>query len=218
MISLHPLKVRLDSPFQIGQVCLDYSKLIYYQNYYQGLKKVFGDRIKSCYQDTDSVITTIEDPENTFYKDLVKNEHLLDFSKLPPSHPIFQQFSNIPNLRTKNAGKSGIWKIESVDIDELLVLRPKQYSLLYFDNTYTIKSRGVPKATLKSVNHEFLKDVILNNKSESKRSDYIRSYDHRVYQINVDRVSFHTLDVNRVWPDPDNINYSVPYGHYSLRV
>ncbi|CAG7716934.1 unnamed protein product [Allacma fusca] len=216
MFLLRPRKAKLDNPIQSGFVCLDLAKVLFYQGYYQKLKKTFGDRINNLYSDTDCSVCIVKDPENTLWEDMVRTRDHFDFSRITPDHQIFQQFPNIPNLRMENAGKAGLWKVESLDITEAVTLKGKQYSLLYFDGEEDRKCKGLPKAQLKTFPHERYKSVILNKEQVSFKINAIRSFKHKVYNISVDRVCFNCLDIYRVYPDKNNINKSYPLGHYRL--
>ncbi|CAG7719542.1 unnamed protein product, partial [Allacma fusca] len=56
---------------------------------------------------------------------MVRTRDHFDFSRIPPNHEIFRQYSNIPNLRFENAGNAGLWKVESLDIQEAVTLKGK---------------------------------------------------------------------------------------------
>ncbi|CAG7817203.1 unnamed protein product, partial [Allacma fusca] len=122
MVMLTPLTVKLDKPTITGMTVLDLAKVIFYTNYYQRLKPIFGDRITNLYVDTDSSLSIIRDPHNAFWNDIVASRQFFDFSKIPTTHGIFQKYNHIPDLRNENKGVSGLWKIESMDIAELVTI------------------------------------------------------------------------------------------------
>jgi len=217
IIILVPKKVLFDKPIYSGFAILEFSKLIYYTGYYQQLKKIFGARISCAYLDTDSAVTKIRDPDNTFYSDLVKNKQYFDFSKIPEDHEIFKLYSHIPDLRTFNSGISGIWKIESLDILEVISLRCKNYSIKYFNSKEEQKCTGIPKHSLVNCKHDFYRSVLQNNLLGRVEVRLIRSVNHKLCIILVNKIGFHTIDVKRVYPFPNNPINSLPLGHYMLR-
>ncbi|CAG7725795.1 unnamed protein product [Allacma fusca] len=147
---------------------------------------------------------------------MVRTRDHFNFSRIPPNHEIFRQYSDITNLRMENAGKAGLWKVESLDIQDAVTLKGKQYSLLYFNGEEDRKCNGLPKAQLKTFPYERYKAVILNKEHVKFTINSIRSFKHKVYSISVDRVCFNCLKIYRVYPDKNNINKSYPLGHYRL--
>ncbi|CAG7723593.1 unnamed protein product, partial [Allacma fusca] len=187
MVMLRPLTVKLDKPTITGMTVLDLAKVIFYTNYYQRLKSVFQDRITNLYMDTDSSLCIIRDPENTFWEDLVNHRQFFDFSKIPATHEIFKRNNQIPNLRNENKGVSGLWKIESIDIAELVTIKSKQYSILYYNMAEEKKSKGVPMANLKSFSHQQYKEIITQRKQQVFDINMIRSFKHKVYNLTVSK-------------------------------
>jgi hypothetical protein len=217
MILLHPKKVIFNKPIYAGFTTLELAKIIYYTGYYQELKSIFGDRITCAYLDTDSGVTLVRDPDNTFFADLVNHKEYFDFSDIPENHDIFKQFSHIKDLRTFNRKKSGLWKIVSIDIAEGIFLKSKQYSLKYFDSTEEQKCKGVPQSALKNCKHKLYKEILKNNLLHRVNVTLIRSLNHRLYKIRVNKIGFHTVDIKRIYPNPADMNISLPFGHYLLQ-
>ena len=66
----------------LGFVILELAKLVLYEAYYDGIKKVFGPRVRVLYGDTDSLIVSILDPNKTLIEDLAKLSDWYDLSNL----------------------------------------------------------------------------------------------------------------------------------------
>ena len=49
----------MNKPIYLGQAILDISKTLMYEFWYDYIKPLYGNKIKSCYMDTDSYIMSI---------------------------------------------------------------------------------------------------------------------------------------------------------------
>ena len=79
-----------------------------------------------------------------------------------------------------------------------------------------LKCKGMPAASLRDTSAEDYKSVILDKKVIHLPVKCIRSIGHRIYKLGVEKVAFHYLDMNRVYPYPSDINVSVPFFHHKL--
>ena len=61
-------EVYMNKPLYLGQVILDYSKILMYEFWYDYLQPMYNDKIELCYMDTDSFIIYVE--TDYFYKDI----------------------------------------------------------------------------------------------------------------------------------------------------
>ena len=223
MFLLEPETIKHDKIIQAGFTCLEIAKKIYYEGFHVKLRSVFGDRITNVYNDTDSSVCLIEDNQDTFYKDLVEYKHLFDWSKIPDNAEILKLY---PECKGLNASESGTWKIESYNISEGVFLKSKQYALKYFEENDDddvemkefdeLKCKGIKTVSLKDTTLEDYKRVILDKKVIHLPVKCIRSIGHRLYKLEIEKVAFHYLDTNRVYPNPEDINYSLPFFHQLL--
>ena len=67
-IEMRKTIVKMNKPIYVGMGILDISKILMYEFCYGYLKPKYGDRIKLCYMDTDSLIPFIKTED--FYKDI----------------------------------------------------------------------------------------------------------------------------------------------------
>ena len=83
-VSFSPSKVAWSKPTPVGASILDLSKLSLYKFHYEEMKPRFGDKVKVCYKDTDSLLYGVE-TEN-LYSEMATFKHLLDLSGYPEEH------------------------------------------------------------------------------------------------------------------------------------
>ena len=61
-------KVRMNKPVYLGMSILDISKILMCEFWYDYMKPKYGDNVKFCYMDTDSLIMHIKTED--FYEDI----------------------------------------------------------------------------------------------------------------------------------------------------
>ena len=64
------VKVVMNKPVYLGQAILDLSKVVMYEFRYDYMKTKYGENLKLCYMDTDSLVYHIKTED--FYEDLAK--------------------------------------------------------------------------------------------------------------------------------------------------
>ena len=65
------IKVVMNKPVYLGQAILDLSKIVMYEFYYDYMKPKYGENLKLCYMDTDSLVYHIKTED--FYEDIAKD-------------------------------------------------------------------------------------------------------------------------------------------------
>ena len=136
------------------------------------------------------------------------------FQKIPSDHEIFKNIENVEEFKLRNKGKQGLWKIETLDVIEMVALKAKQYSLLMFDGEEYMKSKGVNLSAIKDkVTHQRYTDVVVENNLIGVEIKQIRSFNHKIYSIKSNRVGFHGIDLKRFYVKDDIMNKSLPYGY-----
>ena len=113
------VKVEMNKPIYLGLSILEISKIIMYGFWYNYVKKKYGDMVKLCYMDTDSLIMNIKTKD--FYKDIAQDvEEKFDTSNYDIDRPL---------PKGKNKKVIGLMKDELGGgiINDFVALRPKTY-------------------------------------------------------------------------------------------
>ena len=71
IIEMKKVKVKMKKPIYLGLSILEISKIIMYEIWYDYIKKKYGDIVKLCYMDTDSLIMNIKTKD--FYKNIAQD-------------------------------------------------------------------------------------------------------------------------------------------------
>ena len=80
-------KLKMNKPIYVGMTILDISKTLMYEFWYGYLKPKYGDKIKLCYMDTDSLIPFIKTED--FYKVIANDlEKRFDTSNCDVDRPL----------------------------------------------------------------------------------------------------------------------------------
>jgi len=120
MVEATKTRILMCKPIAIGCCILEFAKLVMYQFYYDSLLPKFGDRLRLCFTDTDSLICHIESENLDGRLRDIANEWL-DTSNFDQEHPHYS---------TTNQCKLGKFKSEigSTLPLEFVGLRSKMYS------------------------------------------------------------------------------------------
>ena len=137
------VKVKMNKPIYLRLSILEISKIIMYEFWYDYVKKKYGDMVKLCYMDTDSLIMNIK---TDFYNDIAQDvEERFDTLNYDVDRPL---------PKGKNKKVIGLMKDELGRgiITEFVALRPKtcvikkmlkfeDYKKCLFDNKPMLKSQ-----------------------------------------------------------------------------
>ena len=119
-VSFAPSKVVWSRPTPEGASILDLSKLSLYKFHYDEMKPRFGDKIKVCYKDTDSLLYTVE-TEN-LYSEMATFKHLLDLSDYPEEHFLHDKTNKkVPLTMTD--------ELQGKVLSQVVCLRSKLFSI-----------------------------------------------------------------------------------------
>ena len=146
------VKVKMKKPIYLGLSILEISKIIMYEFWYDYVKKKYGDMVKLCYVDTDSLIMNIKTKD--FYKDIAQVvEERFDTSNYDVDRPLPKE---------KNKKLLGLMKDELGGgiVAEFVALRPTTYS--YNEFTEMKKAKGTKKCVIKKcLSLKIIKSVYL---------------------------------------------------------
>ena len=111
------IKVVMKKPVYLGQAILDLSKIVMYKFHYDYIKPKYGENLKLCYMDTDSLIYHIKTKD--FYSDIADDVPTrLHTSGYCPNHPLPE------GLNKKVIGLSK-YELGGSIMTEFVALRPK---------------------------------------------------------------------------------------------
>ena len=156
IIEMKKVKVKMKKPIYLGLSILEISKIIMYEFWYDYVKKKYGDMVKLCYMDTDSLIMNIKTKD--FYKDIAQDvEERFDTSNYDVDRPL---------PKGKNKKVIGLMKDELGGgiITEFVALRPKTYSYMTDEFIEMKKAKGTKKCvTKKMLKFEDYKKCLFDN-------------------------------------------------------
>ena len=180
-------KVLLNKPIYVGMSVLDLSKWLMYDFYYNHLKKTYGNLVKMCYTDTDSVIIHVTTADIS--TDMLQNLDDYDTSNYPADHPLFSTANKkvIGKFKDELGGKV---------MTEFVGIRPKMYS--YAGEESGKRAKGVKKSVLrKTISHDDYRTCLLEKKVYARDMPGLRSYKHTIHGETVNKVALAPLDTKR---------------------
>ena len=137
IIEMKQVKVKINKPIYLGLSILEISKIIIYEFWYDYMKRKYGDMVKLCYTDTDSLVMTIKTKE--FCKDIAQGvQERFDTSNYSVDRPL---------PKGKNKKVIGLMKDELGGgiITEFVALRSKTYSYMTDEFIEMKKAKGTKK-------------------------------------------------------------------------
>ncbi|XP_074653582.1 uncharacterized protein LOC141907740 [Tubulanus polymorphus] len=206
------ISIKLDKPVYLGFSILDISKTLMYDFHYNTIKAGYGDNAKLLFTDTDSLTYAIR--SNDLYTDMAGISDQFDFSAYPTGHPLFSD---------KNKKVLGKFKDEtnSFPVKVFCGLRSKMYSMTYLspDNNGTLvekkTAKGVAKYVVKqSVSHNNYVDCLRNQSRMMANMRSIRSFNHKLHSVNLNKVGLSPYDDKRYILDDGVSTYA--YGHHKI--
>ena len=201
------VRVVMNKPVYLGQAILDLSKTIMYEFHYDYMIPEYGDRLKLCYMDTDSLIYSIKTEE--FYSDISPDvESRFDTSGYPNN-------GSGPLPVGKNKKVIGLMKDElgGEIMKEFVSLRPKMYSYRV-GNSEPKKCKGIKKCVVKkTTSFDDYKRCIFSGELSHRSQLLFRSRKHEVKTLEVNKLALSREDDKRI-----SINGVASYatGHYRV--
>lgn len=197
-------RILWSKPTPVGASILDLSKLSLYKFHYDEMKPRFGDKIKVCYKDTDSLLYRIETAD--LYSKMGTFKHLLDLSDYPPEHFLHDKSNKkVPLTMTD--------ELQGKILHEIVCLRSKLYSIKFAGGVKQ-SAKGVQKSVKKTLHHDSFKSCLLNRANIKRSMTQLRSQNHQIVVNRVLKIAVSSYDDKRFLLD-DGIR-SLAYGHYKL--
>ena len=206
--------VEIDKSIYLGQAVLDLSKTLMFEFWYDYLKPMYGDKIRSCYTDTDSFIMHIKTDD--FYNDISADVNKwFDTSN-------FNKNDNRPLEIRKNKKVLVKFKDElgGKIMTNFVALRAKTYSFLIDDFTddHYEKNRIVNKKAKGTKKCVVKKEILFNNYLDSlfkskvlyRSQKRFRSDHHKVYIEEDNKIALSSNDDKRIQTFDKVTTY--PYG------
>ena len=204
IIEMKKVKVKMNNLIYLGLSTLEISQIIMYQFWYDYVKKKYGDMVKLCYMDTDSLVMNIKTKD--FYKDIARDvEERFDASNYGFDRPL---------PKGKNNKVIGLMKdeLDGGIITEFVALRPNTYSYMTDEFIEMKKAKGTKKCVIKKMlKFKDYKKCLFDNEPMLKSQQSFKSENHEVYTENINKIALSRNDDKRIVAS-DRIT-SYPYGY-----
>ena len=153
------IKVVMNKPVYLGQAILDLSKIIMYEFHYDYMLPKYGNRLKLCYMDTDSLVYHIKTED--YYADMADDVQMrFDTLGYIPDRPLPVRINKkvIGLMKDELGGKI---------MTEFMALTPKLYSYKKLDGSEDKKCKGIKKCVVKkTLTFEDYKTSLFNHSTE----------------------------------------------------
>ena len=201
------VRVVMNKPVYLGQAILDLTKTIMYEFHYDYMIPKYGNRLKLCYMDTDSLIYSIKTKD--FYSDISPDvESRFDISGYPNDRsgplPIGKNKKVIGLMRDELGGEI---------MKEFISLRPKMCSYRA-GNSEPKKCKGIKRCVVKkTVSFDNYKKCLFSGERSHRSQLLFRSHKHEVKMLEVNKLALSREDDKRI-----SINGVASYarGHYRV--
>src|SRR5882757_6329598 len=207
LVATHMIKekILLNQPIYVGFAILELSKELMYDFHYSFIKNQYGSNAQLLFTDTDSLCYEIKTED--FYQDMYNNKKLFDLSDMPG------KFNDITNKKVL-----GKFKDESMGlpIKEFIGLRSKMYSIQTDDNIEKKTAKGINRYIIKKdLKQKIYKNILDTSGRMYSNMKVIRSQKHRMYTMNINKVSLSAYDDKRYLLNDGTT--SLAYGHYRIQ-
>ena len=190
IIEMKKVKVKVKAIY-LGLSILEISKIIMHEFWYDYMKRKYGDMVKLCYMDTDSLVMNIKTKD--FYKDIAQDvEERFDISNYGVDRPL---------PKGKNKKVIGLMKDELGGgiITEFVALRPKTYSYMTDEFIEMKKAKSTKKCVIKKMlKFEDYKKCLFDNEPMLKSQQRFKSENHEVYTENINKIPLSSNDDKRI--------------------
>jgi len=191
---------------QAGFSVLEFSKHLMYNQYYNVIRPLLGNKCSVLGTDTDSFFLLVETGESR-YKTYLRLLPVLDTSNFPKDHPLFSE---------KLKAQPGYWKCESSGkkILRFVGLSSKCYSMEVESgedgNTREkTKCKGVVSAYSRKLGVDDFRTCLDVMKSQAVTQYTIQARDHVIRTMKSNKIAFSSFDDKRFYTCAI---HTVPYG------
>ena len=195
LVAVHMKKteVYFNKPIYFGQAILDLSKTLMFKFHYNFIRKKYGNKAELLFTDTDSLMYLIQTDD--FYHDIKKDiKRNFDTSDYPENHPSGIKTGVNKKVIGKFKDEVG-WE----QITHFVGLRPKLYTFKVEDKGETRKAKGVKGCVIKkSLSFEDYKKCLFSEEKIMKEMNIIRSQNHDIYSMTVNKVALSANDDKRL--------------------
>lgn len=206
-VNMRKTKLYLNRPIYFGFTILDLSKVLMYDHHYNYMKQKYASNAKLLFTDTDSLCYEVQTVD--IYQDMLEDINLFDTSEYTQDHPLHS---------TANKKVLGKMKDETrgIPIQEFIGLRPKMYSIKYMEDNKQVEkktAKGIKKSvTKRKIRHANYKECLFEKKQSMASMNQIRSVNHQLYSIKLNKIGLSPYDDKRYILD-DGMS-TLAYGHY----
>ena len=198
------INIVVNKTVYLSQGILDLSKIMMYEFHYDYIKPKYGENLKLCYMDTDSLIYQIG-TEDFYTDDVLKRFDTSGYC------------SNRPLPIALNKKVIGFMKDElgGAIMTEFVALRPEPYCYRKLDGAEDKKCKGIKKCVIKkTLTFEDYKNCLFNPTYVYRSQLIFRSTKHDVHTIEVNKVALNRDDDKRI--SKRNRISTLAQGHRSL--
>ena len=187
------IKVVMNKRVYLSQTILDLSKIVMYEFHYDYMVPKYGDRLKLCYMDMDSLVYDIKTED--FYEDIA-NDVDARFDTSGYSKTDFRPLPIGLNKKVIGCMKD---ELGGKIMTEFVALRPKLYSYKKLDGSEDKKCKGIKKCVVKkTLTFEDYKICLFSDFTEYRSQLMFRSAKHEVHTIEVNKVALNRDDDKRI--------------------
>ena len=210
------IKVVMNKPVYLGQAILDLSKIVMNEFHYGYMKPKYGEDLKLCYVDTDSLVYLIKTED--FYEDIAKDVKTRfdtsGYSKKDTGPlPIGLNKKIIGLMKDELGGKI---------MTQFVALRPKLYAYKKLDGEEDKRCKGIKKCVVqKTLGFDDYKKCLFGPVDDMGKSKntyrpqlMFRNRKHEVHAVEVSKVTLNRDDDKRI-AKKDRIS-TLARGHNSL--
>ena len=205
-VKLYKPTVVLNRPIFVGQAILEHAKLAMYNLFYSTIHSCpLIRKIKLLGGDTDSFFLQLTVDHDKTASDVLNSlKDMVDFSNYPTTHPLYSN---------DNKARLGCFKDELAgrEIEEMILLRPKMYSIKVKDDADEIKrAKGIGRSVVKNLRHFDYQQAYHQTRESTVQMTVLRSFSHTVHTHTFRKRGLSCWDDKRVWV---GMNESLPHGH-----